>query len=77
MAKLGKSPEHQTALMSQLIKSSIVGVPCAVAVKQVLNGTLSEKGIVAPMSSKINDPLIKELHEVRLSHHNRIGSDVC
>ena len=38
-----------------------VGIPCAVAVKQVLNGTLSEKGILAPMSSKINDPLIKEL----------------
>lgn len=43
--------------------AKLVGVPCAVAVKQVLNGTLSEKGIVAPMSSKINDPLIKELHE--------------
>jgi saccharopine dehydrogenase (NADP+, L-glutamate forming) len=39
-------------------------VPCAVAVKQVLEGTLAEKGILAPMSSKINDPLIKELHEV-------------
>ncbi|KAH8174273.1 saccharopine dehydrogenase NADP binding domain-containing protein [Sarocladium implicatum] len=32
---------------------------------QVLEGTLAEKGILAPMSSKINDPLIKELHEVR------------
>lgn len=43
--------------------AKLVGVPCAVAVKQVLEGTLSEKGILAPMSSKINDPLIKELHE--------------
>ncbi|RYP13728.1 hypothetical protein DL765_006744 [Monosporascus sp. GIB2] len=39
----------------------LVGIPCAVAVKQVLDGTLAEKGVLAPMSSKINDPLIKEL----------------
>lgn len=43
--------------------AKLVGVPCAVAVKQVLDGTLSEKGIVAPMTSKINDPLMKELKE--------------
>lgn len=42
----------------------LVGVPCAVAVKQVLNGTLSDKGVLAPMNAKINDPLIKELKEV-------------
>ncbi|KAF2086912.1 putative Saccharopine dehydrogenase [Saccharata proteae CBS 121410] len=41
----------------------LVGVPCAVAVKQVLNGTISDKGILAPMTPKINDPLIKELKE--------------
>ncbi|KAM7192245.1 Saccharopine dehydrogenase / Homospermidine synthase [Naviculisporaceae sp. PSN 640] len=40
-----------------------VGVPCAVAVKQVLNGTISERGVLAPMNSKINDPLMKELKE--------------
>ena len=33
------------------------------AVKQVLNGTISDKGILAPMNSKINDPLMKELKE--------------
>lgn len=45
-----------------------MGVPCAVAVQQVLNGTLSEKGVLAPMNSKINDPLIKELKEVSEPH---------
>ncbi|ROW06066.1 hypothetical protein VMCG_04524 [Cytospora schulzeri] len=40
-----------------------VGVPCAVAVKQVLNGTLSEKGVLAPMSWKICEPLLNELKE--------------
>ncbi|RJE17883.1 saccharopine dehydrogenase [Aspergillus sclerotialis] len=43
--------------------AKLVGIPCAVAVKQVLNGTLSEKGILAPMSGKINNSLIKELKE--------------
>lgn len=38
-----------------------VGVPCGVAVKQVLDGTISEKGVIAPMSSKINNPLMEEL----------------
>lgn len=41
----------------------LVGVPCAVAVKQVLDGTISERGVLAPMNAKINDPLIKELKE--------------
>lgn len=41
----------------------LVGVPCGVAVKQVLNGTISERGILAPMNAKLNNPLIKELKE--------------
>ncbi|KAL4920761.1 saccharopine dehydrogenase [Aspergillus aurantiobrunneus] len=43
--------------------AKLVGVPCAVAVKQVLNGTISDKGVLAPMNSKLNGPLIKELKE--------------
>ncbi|KAH0537838.1 Saccharopine dehydrogenase [NADP(+), L-glutamate-forming] [Glutinoglossum americanum] len=39
----------------------LVGIPCGVAVKLVLDGTISEKGILAPMSARINDPLISEL----------------
>jgi saccharopine dehydrogenase (NADP+, L-glutamate forming) len=41
----------------------LVGIPAAVAAKLVLDGTISEKGVLAPMNSKINDPLIKELKE--------------
>lgn len=33
------------------------------AVKQVLDGTISEKGVLAPMNPKINNPLMKELKE--------------
>lgn len=43
--------------------AKLVGVPCGIAVKQVLDGTISERGIIAPMTAKINDPLMKELKE--------------
>lgn len=38
-----------------------VGVPCAVAVRQVLNGTISEPGVHAPVTSKYAYPLMEEL----------------
>ncbi|KAJ5280919.1 Saccharopine dehydrogenase [Penicillium angulare] len=43
--------------------AKLVGVPCGVAVKQVLNGTISKTGILAPMTMDICGPLIKELKE--------------
>lgn len=43
--------------------AKLVGVPCAVAVQQILDGTLSKKGLLAPMSSEINDPLMKTLKD--------------
>jgi len=43
--------------------AKLVGVPRAVAVQQVLDGTLSEKGILAPMSPEICRPLMKTLED--------------
>ncbi|CAO2649565.1 Nn.00g069500.m01.CDS01 [Neocucurbitaria sp. VM-36] len=43
--------------------AKLVGVPCAIAVQQVLDGTLSEKGVLAPMSPEICRPLLKTLEE--------------
>jgi len=43
--------------------AKLVGVPCAIAVQQVLDGTLSEKGILAPMSPEICRPLMKTLED--------------
>ncbi|OHE95935.1 saccharopine dehydrogenase [Colletotrichum orchidophilum] len=43
--------------------AKLVGVPCGVAVQQVLNGTIAERGVLAPMNSKINDPIMKELKD--------------
>lgn len=43
--------------------AKLVGVPCAVAVQQILDGTLSKKGLLAPMSSELNDPIMKTLKD--------------
>ncbi|KAF8427252.1 Saccharopine dehydrogenase [Tirmania nivea] len=43
--------------------AKLVGVPCGVAVKQVLNGIITDRGVLAPMNVKLNNPLIKELKE--------------
>jgi len=39
------------------------GVFYTQTVQQVLDGTLSEKGVLAPMTPKINNPIMKELKE--------------
>ncbi len=43
--------------------AKLVGVPCAVATQQILDGTLNIKGLLAPMSSDINDPIMKTLKD--------------
>lgn len=43
--------------------AKLVGVPCGVAVKFVLDGTISEKGVLAPMGMQLCAPLIKTLKE--------------
>lgn len=39
----------------------LVGIPCAVATMLVLDGTISEPGIFAPLDLKINNPLMEAL----------------
>lgn len=41
----------------------LVGIPCGVAVQQVLDGTISKEGVLAPMTMDICAPLIKTLKE--------------
>jgi saccharopine dehydrogenase (NADP+, L-glutamate forming) len=36
---------------------------CLLAVKQVLNGAISERGILAPMDPELNRSLMKELKD--------------
>ncbi|KAI9933017.1 Saccharopine dehydrogenase [NADP(+), L-glutamate-forming] [Aspergillus wentii] len=43
--------------------AKLVGVPCGVAVKLVLDGTINKKGVLAPMTMDICGPLLKTLKE--------------
>jgi saccharopine dehydrogenase (NADP+, L-glutamate forming) len=43
--------------------AKLVGVPCAVAVKQVLNGTIKTPGIHAPVTPEFAFPLLKQLRD--------------
>ena len=38
-------------------------VPCAVAAQQVLNDTITQRGVIAPLTAEIYDPLMKELKD--------------
>lgn len=43
--------------------AKLVGVPCAVACQQVMSGKISKKGILAPVTWDIAEPLLVELKE--------------
>ncbi|SCU92239.1 LADA_0F15324g1_1 [Lachancea dasiensis] len=43
--------------------AATVGLPCAIATKLVLNGTIRGPGLVVPYTPEINDPIMKELKE--------------
>lgn len=43
--------------------AKLVGVPCAIAVQQIFDGTLSKRGLLAPMSGDINEPIMKALKD--------------
>jgi saccharopine dehydrogenase (NADP+, L-glutamate forming) len=43
--------------------AKLVGVPCAVAVKQVFNGTINKPGVHAPVTPEFAFPLLKQLKD--------------
>jgi saccharopine dehydrogenase-like NADP-dependent oxidoreductase len=38
-----------------------VGIPAAIAVQLILNGVIKEKGVIAPMSKDIYEPMLSIL----------------
>jgi saccharopine dehydrogenase (NADP+, L-glutamate forming) len=50
-----------TSATSTSAMAKLVGVPCGVAVKMVLDGRISERGILAPIKKSLTEPLIEEL----------------
>ncbi|CAO3608325.1 unnamed protein product [Cunninghamella echinulata] len=49
-----------------------VGVPCGIAVQLILDGKLNKHGILAPMSSDINDPIIELLEKEGIGMDEKI-----
>ncbi len=43
------------------VLTEVCSVPCAIAVLMVLDGRISEKGILAPMKEELAAPLREEL----------------
>jgi saccharopine dehydrogenase (NADP+, L-glutamate forming) len=43
--------------------AKLVGIPCAVAALFVLDGTIAQPGILAPLTPEINNPLMEELRK--------------
>ena len=59
---IGKSSSLATNF-NMLLARRKTNVAFGIAVKQVLDGTISDKGILAPMTPSINKPLMRELKE--------------
>jgi saccharopine dehydrogenase (NADP+, L-glutamate forming) len=46
-----------------LLGSKTVGVPCGIATQLVLDGKLNKRGVIAPMTMDICQPLIDALEK--------------
>ncbi|KAI1318392.1 saccharopine dehydrogenase (NADP+, L-glutamate-forming) [Mortierella claussenii] len=60
------NPEGASAM------ARLVGMPCGVATQLVLDGVINKPGVLAPMSSDINDPLIKGIEAEGVVCHEEI-----
>jgi saccharopine dehydrogenase (NADP+, L-glutamate forming) len=49
-----------------------VGVPCGIAVQLILDGKLNKTGVLAPMSSDINNPIMELLEKENIGMIERI-----
>ena len=49
--------------------AKLVGTPCGIAAKLVLDGTIEEKGIVSPVTWRTAEPLLEGLKEYGIQAH--------
>jgi len=52
-----------TSATSKSAMAKLVGVPLGIAVKMVLDGLISERGLLAPLKKSLAEPLIQELRQ--------------
>ena len=74
----GKLETHLSSLLEfgkpngTTAMAKTVGVPCGIAVQLVLDGGLSKRGVIAPMSMDICQPLIDALEKEGISMHEEV-----
>lgn len=43
--------------------AKLVGIPCGISVQLVLDGVISKKGVLAPYTKEIVDPILVEVEK--------------
>ncbi|UCG04345.1 MAG: saccharopine dehydrogenase NADP-binding domain-containing protein [Candidatus Heimdallarchaeota archaeon] len=52
--------------------SRTVGLPCAIGVRMILEGKITDKGVLIPVQKHIYEPVLKELEELNIGFTERI-----
>jgi saccharopine dehydrogenase-like NADP-dependent oxidoreductase len=52
--------------------SRTVGLPCAIGVRMILEGEITDKGVLIPVHKHIYQPVLKELEEINIGFTERI-----
>ena len=52
--------------------SRTVGLPCAIGVRMILEGEITDKGVLIPVQKHIYEPVLKELEELNIGFTERI-----
>ncbi len=52
--------------------SRTVGLPCAIGVRMILEGEITDKGVLIPVHKNIYEPVLKELEELNIGFTERI-----
>ena len=52
--------------------SRTVGLPAAIGVCMILDGTITDRGVLVPVKKSIYEPILKELKEMNISFTERL-----
>jgi len=66
------APYHTNSGPSSMAKT--VGIPCGIAVQQILDGKLKTPGVLAPYTRELVDPLLEELEKEGITMQERVES---
>lgn len=76
VSKDGKSEEWSSTLLREgtdktTAMATLVGTPCAIAVRMVLEDEMPEKGVMIPLHPKVYGPILSEMGQLGIHHEVR------